>query len=96
MWTFRTLKTFWKISVLKRDLGKSFELINQRTFLLLVYHSSPPLSAVPNEELFVLDTKQDIQLLSAKERRKLKANKPLKCLSALQSHTKVADPIKKR
>nr|XP_023027716.1 ribosome biogenesis protein NOP53-like [Leptinotarsa decemlineata] len=54
------------------------------------------ITSIPNEELFKIDSDSNLQLLSAKERRKLKANKPLRCFSALQPHTKVSDPIAKR
>lgn len=54
------------------------------------------MSTLTNDELFKVDTGPSLELLSAKERRKLKAARPLKCFSALQPHTKVPDPITKR
>lgn len=56
----------------------------------------PPIETVPDEALFKLDTKPSEELLSKKDRRKLRAAKPLKCFSALQPYTNVPDPIAKR
>lgn len=55
----------------------------------------PALSTVPNTELFSLDTKPS-EILSPKQRKALRLSKPLKCFSALQSDSKVPDPIAKR
>ncbi|KAF7286617.1 hypothetical protein GWI33_004654 [Rhynchophorus ferrugineus] len=55
-----------------------------------------PLEVLSNEELFVVDSTPQTSLLSSKEKRKLRATRPLKCFAALQPHTKVPDPIKKR
>ncbi|CAH0559562.1 unnamed protein product [Brassicogethes aeneus] len=54
-----------------------------------------PIESKSDNELFKLDTQIETRL-SAKERKKLKALKPLKCYHALEPHTKVPDPIAKR
>lgn len=55
-----------------------------------------PLNTVSNEQLFVLDSKPEQPQVSTREAKKLRATRPLKGFSALQPHTKVPDPIKKR
>ncbi|EEZ98070.1 ribosome biogenesis protein NOP53 isoform X1 [Tribolium castaneum] len=57
----------------------------------------PSLASLNNEELFQVDTKpSEPESLSIKNRKKLKLQKPLRCFSILEPHTKVPDPIKKR
>lgn len=65
-------------------------------FFINCFIFRPPLATLTNDELFKVDIQPSLELLSAKEKRKLKASKPLKCFSALQPHTKVPDPITKR
>ncbi|XP_030754474.1 ribosome biogenesis protein NOP53 [Sitophilus oryzae] len=55
-----------------------------------------PLEVLTNEQLFVLDTKPQTELLTLREKRRLRATRPLKGFAALQPHTGVPDPIKKR
>lgn len=55
-----------------------------------------PLEVLSNEQLFIVDSTPQTELLSSKEKRKLKSARPLKCFAALQPHTSVPDPIKKR
>ncbi|XP_018576389.1 ribosome biogenesis protein NOP53 [Anoplophora glabripennis] len=54
------------------------------------------LSTISDNELFKVDIKPSVELLSKKEKQKLKAKKPLNCFSALAPSTKVSDPIAKR
>lgn len=54
------------------------------------------LNTVSDEQLFVLDSKPEQPHVSTREAKKLRATRPLKGFSALQPHTKVPDPIKKR
>ncbi|KAJ8915242.1 hypothetical protein NQ315_015465 [Exocentrus adspersus] len=87
----KKLKVSWRKHVKINDVEEFLE--DQR----LEERLGPPLSTISNDELFKVDTKPSPELLlSAKERRKLKANKPLKCFSALQPSSKVPDPITKR
>ncbi|KAL1501236.1 hypothetical protein ABEB36_006599 [Hypothenemus hampei] len=55
-----------------------------------------PLDQISDDQLFTLDTKPDETLISTRQQRKLKALRPLKGFAALQPHTNVPDPIKKR
>ncbi|XP_066251527.1 ribosome biogenesis protein NOP53 [Euwallacea similis] len=55
-----------------------------------------PLDTVANDELFVIDLKPAKAEVTTRQSRKLKATRPLKCFGALQPHTNVPDPIKKR
>ncbi|CAH1176756.1 unnamed protein product [Phaedon cochleariae] len=86
----KKLKSSWRKHVNIKDVEEFLE--DQR----LDERLGPPLATISNDELFKVDVKPDEQLLSSKERRKLKALKPLKCLSSLESYTKVPDPIAKR
>lgn len=54
------------------------------------------LDTIADEELFVIDAKPSENQVSSRQSRKSKALRPLKGFAALQPHTKVPDPIKKR
>ncbi|KAJ8979925.1 hypothetical protein NQ317_003667 [Molorchus minor] len=83
----KKLKSSWRKHVDVKDVEEFLEdqRFNERL--------GPPLSTIPNEQLFEVTVTPSLELLSAKERRKLRATKPLRCFSALQPHTKVPDPI---
>lgn len=55
-----------------------------------------PLETVSNEQLFVVDTKPQEEPIYSRQRRKLRATRPLKGFLALQPDTNVPDPNKKR
>nr|CAI5818988.1 unnamed protein product [Callosobruchus analis] len=86
----KKLKTSWRKHVNINDVEDFLE--DKR----LEERLGPSLSTISDDKLFQVDIGPNTELLSAKERRKLKASKPLKCFSALQPHTQVPDPIAKR
>ncbi|CAG9772771.1 unnamed protein product [Ceutorhynchus assimilis] len=54
------------------------------------------IEALPDDQLFVLDSKPDKATITTRQSKKLRATRPLKGFAALQPHTSVPDPIKKR
>ncbi|XP_028138186.2 ribosome biogenesis protein NOP53 [Diabrotica virgifera virgifera] len=86
----KKLKSSWRKHV---NINEVEEFLEEQR---LEERLGPSLELVPDSELFKVDSKPSTELLSSRERRKLKAAKPLKCFSALQPHTNVPDPISRR
>ncbi|XP_022905580.2 ribosome biogenesis protein NOP53 [Onthophagus taurus] len=55
-----------------------------------------PFSTLKDEEFFSIDVAPQVENLTKREKRKIKAAAPPKCYPMLQPHTKVPDPISKR
>lgn len=61
------------------------------------FHNCSKVSDKSDTELFKVDRKSDSSLLlSARDKRKLSAQKPLQCVAALANTSKVTDPNRKR
>lgn len=70
-----------------------FSLIN----LIIFFYYFSKISDKTDTELFKVDRKSDSSLLlSARDKRKLLAQKPLQCVAALANTSKVTDPNRKR
>lgn len=86
----RKLKSSWRKHVNIDDVDNFLEeqRLNERIGTI---------DAKSDAELFSVDKKAaKFTALTSKQRQKLLASKPPKCLAALVNHSKVEDPIKKR